>query len=143
MEPCNVEIHIIKYTCMEPLHLNQGARLQNKKIYLSYFIIIYLLTYVLGQFPFCFCGSCHSSDLITSPFKLILDDPGQFSFLLFRKMVSSRHRCPIIHRFSHKACVGVKNGRLKAIKGALSLSWCHVHNVLFNIGFYFLIANNH
>ena len=45
--------------------------------------------------------------------------------------------CLIMHRFSHKARVDIKNGRLKAIKVALSLSRCLVHNVMFEDGFYF------
>ena len=46
-------------------------------------------------------------------------------------------KCPIMHRFSHKACVDVKNGQLKAIKATLSLSWCLGHNVMIEVDFYF------
>ena len=42
-----------------------------------------------------------------------------------------------MHRFSHKTRVDVKNGRLKAIKVALRLSQHLVHNVMFEVGFYF------
>ena len=45
--------------------------------------------------------------------------------------------CPIMHRFSHKAPVNIKNGQLKAIKAALSLSQCLEHNVMFEVDFYF------
>ena len=44
--------------------------------------------------------------------------------------------CPIMHQFSHKARVDAKNGRLKAIKSALSLSQCLAHNVMFKVDFY-------
>ena len=43
----------------------------------------------------------------------------------------------IMHQFSHKTHVNVKNGQLKMIKAALSLSRCHVHNVMFQVGFIF------
>ena len=46
-------------------------------------------------------------------------------------------RCPILHQFSHKARVDIKNGRLKAIEAALRLSRCLVHNVMLEVGFYF------
>ena len=46
-------------------------------------------------------------------------------------------RCPIMHRFSHKARVKVKNDRLKPIKSVLSLSQHLVHNVMLEVGFYF------
>jgi hypothetical protein len=50
-----------------------------------------------------------------------------------------------MHQFSHKAYVDVKNGRLKVIKVALSLSWRLVHDVMFEVGFWtygILITNN-
>jgi hypothetical protein len=42
-------------------------------------------------------------------------------------------RCPIIHQFSHKARVDVKNGGLKPIKAAFNLSRRLVHNVMFEV----------
>jgi hypothetical protein len=46
-------------------------------------------------------------------------------------------RCPMMHWFSHKARVNIKNGRLKAIKAALSLSRRLVHDMMFEVHFYF------
>ena len=46
-------------------------------------------------------------------------------------------RCSMMHRFSRKACVVIKNGWLKAIKVALSLSQRRVHNVMFEVDFCF------
>jgi hypothetical protein len=45
------------------------------------------------------------------------------------------HQCPIRYLFSHKARVNVKNGRLKAIKVALSLSRRPIHALMFEVGF--------
>ena len=45
--------------------------------------------------------------------------------------------CPIMHQFSHKVYVDVKNGRLKVVKATLSLSPCIVHNVMFEVDFCF------
>ena len=53
------------------------------------------------------------------------------------------HRCPIIHRLNLKAGVIVKNGQLKAIKAALRLSRCHVHTLIFEVGFYLLLIYKH
>ena len=47
------------------------------------------------------------------------------------------HRCPIIHRFNLEARVEVKNGQLKAIKGASISSQRHVQALMFEVGFYF------
>jgi hypothetical protein len=46
--------------------------------------------------------------------------------------------CSIMYWFSHKTRVDIKNGRVKAIKAALSLiSRCLIHNVMFEVGFHF------
>ena len=45
------------------------------------------------------------------------------------------HRCPIIHQFSHKVRVDVKNDQLKAIEAALRLSQHHVHALMFEVDF--------
>ena len=43
-------------------------------------------------------------------------------------------RCPIMHQFSHKTHVDVKNDGMKLIiKAALSLSQRLVHNVMFEV----------
>ena len=63
----------------------------------------------------------------------LLDSPRNTMHLNF--MV--RPRCPIMHQFSHKACANVKNGQLKVIKSALSLSQRRVHNVIFEVGVHF------
>ena len=47
------------------------------------------------------------------------------------------HWCPMVHWLNLKACVGVKNGQLKAIKMALRLSRHLAHVVMFEVGFYF------
>ena len=43
----------------------------------------------------------------------------------------------MIHQLNPKACVDIKNDQFKAIKAALRLSRCHVHALMFEVGFYF------
>ena len=47
------------------------------------------------------------------------------------------HQCPIRYLFSHKAHVNVKNGQLKVIKVALSLSQRPIHDLMFEVASYF------
>ena len=61
---------------------------------------------------------------------------GLFSVIGHVKLMAGP-RCPMMHRFSHKARVDIKNGWLKVIRAALSLSRRLVHNVMFEVDFYF------
>jgi hypothetical protein len=60
-------------------------------------------------------------------------------YLTFYQQMEPYGRIPvsIMHRLLYKVCVDVKNGRLKAIKLALSLSRHPVHNVMFKVGFFY------
>jgi hypothetical protein len=47
-------------------------------------------------------------------------------------------RRPIMHWLTRiKACVDIKNGQLKVIKAEFSSSRRPIHNVVFEVGFYF------
>ena len=52
------------------------------------------------------------------------------------------HWCLVIHWFSHKARVHVKNGWFRAIKVASRLSRCHVHTLMFKVGLFYFIFNH-